>query len=79
RPAATSHAPGSRRCASTGDNGAWLAVFLWSQALLLAALATVWLHRVWGTWQTWITAGPVLTALGIAVSGAATRILPNLL
>ncbi|MEV8289216.1 sortase [Streptomyces niveus] len=62
-----------------GDNGAWLAVFLWSQALLLAALATVWLHRVWGTWQTWITAGPVLTALGIAVSGAATRILPNLL
>lgn len=62
-----------------GDNGSWLAVFLWSQALLLAALATVWLHRVWGTWQTWITAGPVLTALGIAVSGAATRILPNLL
>lgn len=65
--------------ALAGDNGAWLAVFLWSQALLLAALLTVLLHRVWGTWQTWITAGPVLTALGVAVSGAATRILPNLL
>ncbi|MFD3525778.1 sortase [Streptomyces sp. NPDC058653] len=62
-----------------GDNGAWLAVFLWSQGLLLAALLTVWLHRTWGTWQTWIAAGPVLTALGVAVSGAATRILPNLL
>ncbi|WP_405793688.1 sortase [Streptomyces sp. NBC_01506] len=62
-----------------GESGAWLAVFLWSQALLIAALLTVWLHRVWGTWQTWIAAGPVLVALGVAVSGAATRLLPNLL
>lgn len=62
-----------------GESGAWLAVFLWSQALLIAALLAVWLHRVWGTWQTWITAGPVLAALGLAVSGAATRLLPNLL
>ncbi|MFI6058430.1 sortase [Streptomyces sp. NPDC051286] len=65
--------------ALAGENDAWLAVFLWSQALLAAALLTVWLHRVWGSWQTWITAGPVLAALGIAVAGAATRLLPNLL
>lgn len=63
----------------SGEGGAWLAVFLWSQALLAAALLTVWLHRVWGHWQTWIAAGPVLTALGLAVSSAATRLLPNLL
>ncbi|MEV6141391.1 sortase [Streptomyces sp. NPDC051992] len=63
----------------SGEGGAWLAVFLWSQALLAAALLTVWLHRVWGSWQTWITAVPVLTALGLAVAGAATRLLPNLL
>ncbi|MEU5638781.1 sortase [Streptomyces milbemycinicus] len=61
------------------EGGAWLAVFLWSQALLAAALLTVWAHRVWGRWQTWITAVPVLTALGLAVSGAAVRLLPNLL
>ncbi|MFJ1618292.1 sortase [Streptomyces sp. NPDC087228] len=63
----------------SGEGDAWLAVFLRSQALLAAALLTVWLHRVWGKWQTWITAGPVLAALGLAVAGAATRLLPNLL
>ncbi|MEU6013665.1 class E sortase [Streptomyces sp. NPDC047515] len=62
-----------------GESGAWLVVFLRSQALLAAALLTVWLHRVWGNWQTWITAGPVLAALGLAVAGATTRLLPNLL
>lgn len=36
-------------------------------------------YRVWGRWQTWIVCVPVLTALGLAVSGAATRLLPNLL
>lgn len=61
------------------ESGAWLAVYLWSQALLAAALLTVWLHRRWGRWQTWITAVPVLAALGVAASGAATCLLPNLL
>ncbi|MEU3463680.1 sortase [Streptomyces sp. NPDC006733] len=61
------------------ESGAWLSVYLWSQALLAAALLTVWLHRRWGRWQTWITAVPVLAALGIAASGAATCLLPNLL
>ncbi|MCX4729937.1 sortase [Streptomyces sp. NBC_01363] len=63
----------------SGEGGAWLAVFLRSQALLAAALLAVWLHRVWGSWQTWITAGPVLAALGLAVATAVTRLLPNLL
>ncbi|MGW1411340.1 sortase [Streptomyces sp. NPDC002403] len=63
----------------TGEGGAWLAVFLRAQALLAAALLTVWLHRVWGSWQTWIAAGPVLAALGLAVASAVTRLLPNLL
>ncbi|MFC4499778.1 MULTISPECIES: sortase [Streptomyces] len=62
-----------------GEGAAWLPVFLWSQALLLAALLTVAAYRVWGRWQTWIVSVPVLAALGLAVSGAATRLLPNLL
>lgn len=61
------------------EGAAWLAVFLWAQALLLAALLTMAAHRGWGRWQTWIVGVPVLTALGLAVSGAATRLLPNLL
>ncbi|GAA3858596.1 sortase [Streptomyces lacrimifluminis] len=61
------------------ENGAWLPVFLWSQALLAAALLTMAAYRVWGRWQTWVVGVPVLAALGLAVSGAATRLLPNLL
>ncbi|MEV7319079.1 class E sortase [Streptomyces sp. NPDC093970] len=61
------------------EGAAWLPVFLWSQGLLLAALLTVAAYRVWGRWQTWIVAVPVLAAFGLAVSGAATRLLPNLL
>ncbi|MER5555068.1 sortase [Streptomyces sp. NPDC002793] len=62
-----------------GESGAWLAVFLWAQALLAAALLATWALRVRGRWQTWITAVPVLGALGVALAGAATRLLPNLL
>ncbi|MFE2945183.1 sortase, partial [Streptomyces sp. NPDC059255] len=62
-----------------GDGGAWLAVFLWTQGLFLAALLAAWAARVWGRWQTWICAVPVLLVLGLSVSGAATRLLPNLL
>jgi sortase A len=61
------------------ESDAWLAVFLWSQGLFAAALLTVWAHRTWGRWQTWICAVPVLVALGLAVSSALTRLLPNVL
>nr|WTB33229.1 class E sortase [Streptomyces sp. NBC_00830] len=61
------------------ENAAWLSVFLWSQGLLGAALLTMAAYRAWGRWQTWIVGVPVLAALGLAVSGAATRLLPNLL
>ncbi|MFE2039870.1 sortase [Streptomyces sp. NPDC059477] len=61
------------------ENAAWLPVFLWSQGLLIAALLTMAAHRAWGRWQTWVAGVPVLAAFGLAVSGAATRLLPNLL
>lgn len=63
----------------SGDPSAWLPVLLWLQALLLATVAVSWAHRRWGSWQSWITGVPVLTALVIALSGAATELLPNLL
>ncbi|WP_405587967.1 hypothetical protein [Streptomyces sp. NBC_01092] len=61
------------------DNSAWLAVFLWTQGLPPAALLTVVGYRVWGRWQTWICAGPLLAALGLADAQAITALLPNLL
>ncbi|GGO83178.1 sortase [Wenjunlia tyrosinilytica] len=62
-----------------GDGSAWLPMALWSQLLLAAVAAVVWARRRWGQWQAWIVGFPVLSALGIAVCGAATRLLPNLL
>jgi LPXTG-site transpeptidase (sortase) family protein len=62
-----------------GDQSAWLPILLWLQALLLAAAATAWTYRRWGRWQTWICGLPVLVAIVIALSGEATRLLPNLL
>ncbi|MFG3658313.1 sortase [Streptomyces sp. NPDC047706] len=61
------------------EGAAWLSVFLWSQGLLMAALLTMAAYRAWGRWQTWIVGVPVLAAFGLAVSGAAARLLPNLL
>ncbi|MGW3949901.1 sortase [Streptomyces sp. NPDC004752] len=69
---------GSEQALGT-DSGAWLAVFLWSQGLLLASLLAVVSFRVWGRWQTWICASPLLLALGLADSRAITALLPNLL
>ncbi|GGO35126.1 sortase [Streptomyces lasiicapitis] len=70
--------PESEEALGTEDD-AWLAVFLWTQALLAAALLAVWVRRSWGRWQTWICALPVLGALGLADAQALTALLPNLL
>lgn len=62
-----------------GDASAWLPVMLWLQALLAATAVLTWTFRRWGRWQTWICGLPVLTAIVVALSGAATGLLPNLL
>lgn len=62
-----------------GDQAAWLPILLWLQCLLLATVAITWTYRRWGRWQTWICGLPVLTALVVALSGEAARLLPNLL
>ncbi|MBM9504607.1 sortase [Actinacidiphila acididurans] len=62
-----------------GDQAAWLPILLWLQGLLLAVVLITWAFRRWGRWQTWICGLPVLAAIVIALSGEATRLLPNLL
>jgi hypothetical protein len=62
-----------------GDESAWLPVMLWLQGLLLVTVVITWSFRRWGRWQTWICGLPVLTAVVVALSGSAARLLPNLL
>jgi sortase A len=61
-----------------GDEGEWVYVVLLGQALVIGAGVTVWARARWGRWQTWLTAAPVLGALGIAVADHAAFLLPNL-
>lgn len=65
--------------ALAGDRGALVPLLLWSQALLLAALALTLLRARWGRRQAWVAGVPVLAFLGLAVAGTAARLLPNLL
>ncbi|MFE7510939.1 sortase [Streptomyces sp. NPDC057540] len=62
-----------------GETDVWTGILLGVQGLLAAALLTVAARSRWGTRQTWVTAVPVLVALGVLVSGQLTRLLPNLL
>jgi sortase A len=58
---------------------AWVPLVLWSQALVLAAIAMSWLRARWGRWQTWTVAVPVLGYFGLAVADQVSRLLPNLM
>ncbi len=58
---------------------AWVAVVLWGQALVLAAVGISWLRSRWGRWQAWTVAVPVLGYLGLEVADQVTRLLPNLM
>ncbi|SFC23302.1 LPXTG-site transpeptidase (sortase) family protein [Streptomyces aidingensis] len=62
-----------------GDSRVWIQVLLWSQGLLLAALAVTWAYRNWGRAQAWIVGVPLLGGLSVGLSGALTMLLPNLL
>jgi hypothetical protein len=52
---------------------------LWSALLLGAAVLLGWMSTRWGTWQTWVVAVPVVTALGVAVTNHIIMFLPNLI
>jgi sortase A len=62
-----------------GDRSAALPLFLWAELLLLAALALVWVRSVWGRWQTWVVAVPVLALTCLEVAHQAAMLLPNLI
>lgn len=61
------------------EAGAWVPVLLWSQGLLIAALALTWLRIRWGRMQAWVVGTPVVAALAVGLTGSASLLLPNLL
>jgi sortase A len=70
---------GSSELAFGTDPVAWVALVLWGQCLVLAAVAVSWLGARWGRWQTWTVAVPVLGYFGLAVADQVSRLLPNLM
>ncbi|PZG12627.1 sortase [Micromonospora craterilacus] len=61
------------------DEGAWVAVVLWGQALLLAALAVSQIRIRRGRWPAWIVGLPVCAAIGLTLADQIARLLPNLM
>lgn len=65
--------------AMAGDDSGVLDLFLWSQLLLALAVLLAWVRSVWGRWQSWLVAVPVLGFVGFQVAGHVALLLPNLL
>jgi LPXTG-site transpeptidase (sortase) family protein len=61
------------------ESVAWVALVLWGECLLLAAVGITWLGSRWGRWQTWTVAVPVLGFFGLGVADHVARLLPNLM
>jgi sortase A len=65
--------------ALAGEPAAWMTLVLWSQALVLAAIALTWARLRWGSRQAWLVGVPTLGLLGLAVANEIARLLPNLM
>ena len=62
-----------------GDSANLWVLAFWIQALILAAVASIWSWHRWGRAQTWIVFLPVLAVVGLSAAGEASRLMPNLL
>lgn len=75
---ATSQLPPAEQALAT-DQGAWYAIVLLGEGLVIAAGLIAWARSAWGAWQAWIVALPVVGFLGIATADEVARLLPNLM
>jgi sortase A len=62
-----------------GDTSTALSLYLWAQLLLVAGVGVALLLRLWGRWQSWVVAVPVLTLCGLGVAHQVAMFLPNLM
>ncbi len=70
--------PGPERILA-GDGRTLWALALWLQALIALSIGVAWAWHRWGRAQAWVVFLPPLIVVGLAVSGEAVRLLPNLL
>lgn len=62
-----------------GDPTSWVSLLLWSQALLIAAVAVVFAWARWGRWEAWLLGIPIVLAVAVGTFSQAAQLLPNLL
>lgn len=70
--------PGAERVMAGDPRTLW-ALALWLQAMIGLSLGVVWAWHRWGRAQAWVVFLPPLVLVGLATSGEAARLLPNLL
>ena len=61
------------------DTGTLWALAMWLQAVIAVVLGAVWGWHRWGRARAWVVFLPPLLLVGLAASGEAARLLPNLL
>jgi sortase A len=65
--------------AMQGETGVLVLVVFWLQGVLLVSVGLAWARIRWGRWQTLVTGLPLALAVLWGASGAAVRLLPNLI
>jgi len=70
--------PKSERALGT-DHAHLAQLVFWLQGLFLAAVLTTWGVLRWGRWQAWLVGVPLVLTMLWGATGAATRLLPNLI
>ena len=78
RPVTAAGLPANERFMAADTSTLW-ALALWLQALIALCIGVVWAWHRWGRAQTWVVFLPLLLLVGLAASGEAARLLPNLL
>jgi LPXTG-site transpeptidase (sortase) family protein len=63
----------------SSDTGTLWALALWLQALLIVIIGAIWAWHRWDRMKAWVVFVPALLFVGLAASGEAAKLLPNLL
>ena len=74
----TNSLPQEEKVMAADSRTLW-ALALWLQALIGLSIGVVWAWHRWGRAQAWVVFLPPLLLVGLATSGEALRLLPNLL
>jgi LPXTG-site transpeptidase (sortase) family protein len=63
----------------SSDTGTLWALAFWLQALILVVIGAIWAWHRWDRVKAWVVFVPALLFVGLAASGEAAKLLPNLL